>query len=236
MGGVTRSQHRDMLKHKIRKSRKNILSLLDYVQEQEEDAKIPEYSEIKKPARKEKRKKDEVKNSFDKKSNKPRSKSEVRDKKEEKIRNVETQTGDERSGSAGLCYYMPILVPCPVTRRSSPAEDYMMTLSGVSSLIDQQQQLLRLFQTNSSKQTNSSQSADDQNNTSDKQMGGDPSSSHHSLHTVDKRNTENKDLTRSSSSSMQTLRRILEIEEFRKFSDMLESKIDKKVTNTNEML
>lgn len=182
---------------------------------------------------------DEVKNSFDKKSNKPRSKSEVRDKKEEKIRNVETQTGDERSGSAGLCYYMPILVPCPVTRRSSPAEDYMMTLSGVSSLIDQQQQLLRLFQTNSSKQTNSSQSADDQNNTSDKQTGGDPSSSHHSRHsldTVDKRNTENKDLTRSSSSSMQTLRRILEIEEFRKFSDMLESKIDKKVTNTNEML
>ena len=54
---VTRSQHRDMLKHKIRKSRKNILSLLDYVQEQEEDAKIPEYSEIKKPGRKEKRKK-----------------------------------------------------------------------------------------------------------------------------------------------------------------------------------
>ena len=56
---VTRliSQHRDMLKHKLRKSRKNILSLLDYVQEQEEDAKIPEYSEIKKPGRKEKRKK-----------------------------------------------------------------------------------------------------------------------------------------------------------------------------------
>ena len=49
---------------------------------------------------------DEVKHSFDKKSNKPRSKSEVRDKKEEKIRNVETQTGDERSGSAGLCYYV----------------------------------------------------------------------------------------------------------------------------------
>lgn len=49
--------HRAMLKHKLRKSRKNILSLLDYVQEQEEDAKIPEYSEIKKPGRKEKKKK-----------------------------------------------------------------------------------------------------------------------------------------------------------------------------------
>ena len=53
---------------------------------------------------------DEVKNSFDKKSDKPRSKSEVRNKKEEKIRNVETQTGDERSGSAGLCYYVSYAV------------------------------------------------------------------------------------------------------------------------------
>ena len=57
---------------------------------------------------------DEVKNSFDKKSNKPRSKSEVRDKKEEKIRNVETQTGDERSGSAGLCYYVSCYVPSTI--------------------------------------------------------------------------------------------------------------------------
>ena len=51
-----------MLKHKLRKSRKNILSLLDYVQEQEEDAKIPEYSEIKKPGRKEKKKKGKSRN------------------------------------------------------------------------------------------------------------------------------------------------------------------------------
>lgn len=124
---------------------------------------------------------------------------------------------------------MPILVPCPVTRRSSPAEDYMMTLSGVSSLIDQQQQLLRLFQTNNSKP------ADGKHNTSDNTGDtGDKHHSRHSLDTVDKRNTEGvntKDLTRSSSSSMQTLRRILEIEEFRKFSDILESKIDKKVAN-----
>ena len=114
-----------------------------------------------------------------------------------------------------------------------------MTLSGVSSLIDQQQQLLRLFQTNN-------KAADGKHNTSDN-MGdntgdtgegptssGDKHHSRHSLDTVDKRNTEGvntKDLTRSSSSSMQTLRRILEIEEFRKFSDILESKIDKKVSN-----
>ena len=46
-----------MLKHKLSKSRKNILSLLDYAQDQEEVAKIPEYSEIKKPGRKDKKKK-----------------------------------------------------------------------------------------------------------------------------------------------------------------------------------
>ena len=46
-----------MLKHKIRKSRKNILSLLDYANEHEDDGKFPEYSEIKKPSRKEQKKK-----------------------------------------------------------------------------------------------------------------------------------------------------------------------------------
>ena len=46
----------DMLKHKLRKSRKNILHLLDYAQDQDEE-QIPEYSEIKKPGRKEKSKK-----------------------------------------------------------------------------------------------------------------------------------------------------------------------------------
>ena len=46
-----------MLKHKLRKSRKNILSLLDYAQEQEENDKFPDYAEIKKPSRKEKKKK-----------------------------------------------------------------------------------------------------------------------------------------------------------------------------------
>ena len=134
---------------------------------------------------------------------------------------------------------MPILVPCPVTRRASPAEDYMMTLSGVSSLIDQQQQLLRLFQTNNGKQPDiSNNSKGDKHNTSDngESVGEGQSShnqhrSHHSLDTAEKGNrvlNTSKDLTRSSSSSMQTIRRILEIEELRKFSDTLESKIDRK--------
>ena len=116
-----------------------------------------------------------------------------------------------------------------------------MTLSGVSSLIEEQQKLLRLFQTNS-KHPSNSKGNDEKNNPSDKdeETGGDLSSSHdqhHSRHSLDtgvKRNSEGsntKDLTRSSSSSMQTLRRLLEIEEFRKFSDKLESKIDKMIAN-----
>ena len=46
-----------MLKHKIRKSRKNILSFLDNSQEAEGNQNFPEYSEIKKLPRKEKKKK-----------------------------------------------------------------------------------------------------------------------------------------------------------------------------------
>lgn len=116
----------------------------------------------------------------------------------------------------------------------------MMTLSGVSSLIDQQQQLLRLFQTNTTKPDDGKHNTSDNHGDNTGDSGEEPTSSgdkHHSRHsldTVDKRNTEGadtKDLTRSSSSSMQTLRRILEIEEFRKFSDILESKIDKKDKN-----
>ena len=115
---------------------------------------------------------------------------------------------------------MPLLVPCPVTRRSSPAEDYMATLSGVSSLIDQQQQLLRMFQsssttTNTTTTNNNSNSSSKSNNktVSDEKVA----------------ETAGEDLA-ATSSSMQTLRRIMEIEELRKFSDILESKLEGKHT------
>ena len=113
---------------------------------------------------------------------------------------------------------MPLLVPCPVTRRSSPAEDYMATLSGVSSLIDQQQQLLRMFQsssttTNTTNNNNSSSSKSNNKTVSDEKVA----------------ETAGEDLA-ASSSSMQTLRRIMEIEELRKFSDILESKLEGKHT------
>ena len=46
-----------MLKHKLRKSRKNILSLLEFHEEDEKRENVPEYSEIKKAGRKDKKKK-----------------------------------------------------------------------------------------------------------------------------------------------------------------------------------
>ena len=114
---------------------------------------------------------------------------------------------------------MPLLVPCPVTRRSSPAEDYMATLSGVSSLIDQQQQLLRMFQ--SSSNTSNTTTTNNNNNNSSK-------SNNKTVSDEKVAETAGEDLAASSSSSMQTLRRIMEIEELRKFSDILESKLEGK--------
>ena len=132
---------------------------------------------------------------------------------------------------------MPLLVPCPVTRRSSPAEDYMWTLNGVSTLIDQQQQLLKLFQNNTTtKENDNDEDDDDVRNTTHVSDNNDVrigDSSQRNSNSLDKHRANStievrQDLTRSSSSSMQTLRRILEIEELRKFSDTLESKIDRK--------
>ena len=115
---------------------------------------------------------------------------------------------------------MPLLVPCPVTRRSSPAEDYMATLSGVSSLIDQQQQLLRMFQSSSNTSNNTTTTNNNNNNSS--------KSNNKTVSDEKVAETAGEDLAASSSSSMQTLRRIMEIEELRKFSDILESKLEGK--------
>ena len=117
---------------------------------------------------------------------------------------------------------MPLLVPCPVTRRSSPAEDYMATLSGVSSLIDQQQQLLRMFQSSSNTSNNTTTTTNNNNNNSSSK------SNNKTVSDEKVAETAGEDLAASSSSSMQTLRRIMEIEELRKFSDILESKLEGK--------
>ena len=118
---------------------------------------------------------------------------------------------------------MPLFVPCPVVRRSSPEEDYMWTLSGVRSLIDQQQQLLKLFTSHSNNHSHNSDQSDNK----------DDESKHNSVDKykassyLEVRANNSKDLTSSNTSSIQTIRRILEIEELRKFSEGLEAKITK---------
>ena len=123
---------------------------------------------------------------------------------------------------------MPVLVPCSVTRRSSPAEDYIWTLNGVKSLIEQQQELLRLFGDNKTVKN-----VDDKISTKQPDNEGAVNEDSSRAVSLDKYKATSsmeirEDFTRSSSSSIQTLRRILEIEELKKFSDKLHLKIEAK--------
>ena len=120
---------------------------------------------------------------------------------------------------------MPLFVPCPIVRRSSPEEDYMMTLSGVRSLVDQQQQLLKLFtvSSNSTADTSATTETGHDNNEDDETKINKMDKFKESSYMEVKSSDDVKCLTKSS--SIQTIRRILEIEELRRFSDALESKI-----------
>ena len=123
---------------------------------------------------------------------------------------------------------MPVLVPCSMTRRSSPAEDYISTLNGVKSLIEQQQELLRLFGDNKTVKN-----VDDKISTKQPDNEGAVNEDSSRAVSLDKYKATSsleirEDVTRSSSSSIQTLRRILEIEELKKFSDKLHLKIEAK--------
>ena len=123
---------------------------------------------------------------------------------------------------------MPVLVPCSMARRSSPAEDYIWTLNGVKSLIEQQQELLRLFGDNKTVVN-----VDDKISTDQPDNEGAVNDDSSRAVSLDKYKATSsleirEDVTRSSSSSIQTLRRILEIEELKKFSDKLHLKIEAK--------
>ena len=122
---------------------------------------------------------------------------------------------------------MPVLVPCSMTRRSSPAEDYIWTLNGVSSLIDQQHQLLGLFGYNKEEKNVDDKicnKEDDSDQTVNEESRNKPLNINVDLKASSVEIRE--DITRSSSSSIQTLRRILEIEELKKFSDKINFKIE----------
>ena len=115
-----------------------------------------------------------------------------------------------------------------MTRRSSPAEDYIWTLNGVKSLIEQQQELLRLFGDNKTVKN-----VDDKISTKQPDNEGAVNEDSSRAVSLDKYKATSsleirEDVTRSSSSSIQTLRRILEVEELKKFSDKLHLKIEAK--------
>ena len=120
---------------------------------------------------------------------------------------------------------MPVLVPCSLNRRSSPAEDYIWTLNGVSSLIDQQQNLLRMFGYQTTKE-NVDGKISTENPDDDGRVHDDSSRpvnvSLDKYKATSSLEIRDEQLTRSSESSIQTLRRILEIEELKKFSDNLQ--------------
>ena len=110
-------------------------------------------------------------------------------------------------------------------------EDYIWTLNGVSSLIDQQNQILRLFGYNKTEKN-----VDDKISTKQPDNDGPVNDDPSRPVSLDKYKATSsleireglEDITRSSSSSIQTLRRILEIEELKKFSDKLHLKIEEK--------
>ena len=124
-----------------------------------------------------------------------------------------------------------------MTRRSSPAEDYIWTLNGVSSLIDQQQQLLGLFgynkeEKNEDKMCNKQDDSDHTVNEDSTNNALNKTAEFKASSSVEIR----ENVTRSSSSSIQTLRRILEIEELKKFSDNINNKIEAKYPEWIEIL
>jgi len=127
-----------MLKHKIRKSRKNILSLLESVQDEEKTRKeIPEYSEITKNGKKGKKKNIRIdegyytEKSCDSKQY-SRAKSETRgEEKGKPVRNEAATQATQAGGYQQMNYLIPLFIPCQLVRRSSPQEDYIWTLTGV---------------------------------------------------------------------------------------------------------
>ena len=109
-------------------------------------------------------------------------------------------------------------------RRSSPEEDYIFTLAGVKNLIEQQQKIVEEIK-KWDDEVNGNKSENDSFNMSDKFQKSQIPESQNNVTANSLVNVTN-DLTRSSSSSMQTLRRILEIEEWRRFSEILDLRLE----------
>merc|ERR1712210_23079 len=185
-----------MLKHKIRKSRKNILSLLEAVTQ--EEAVKGEAKETGRSSKKEKT--DEgyyTATEKEKTKSKGKRRAAPEDGKENgKRSNEEIGDGEEKEKPIGPIrgaetpYMLPVMVALPC-RRSTPLEDYVSTMAGVGSLLQQQGELINKM----------------------REL------------LKDKQGEEEEKGESSSSSSIQTLRRILEVEELMRFSMMIDEKL-----------
>ena len=97
-----------------------------------------------------------------------------------------------------------MLLPCQIVRRSSPQEDYIWTLTGVKNLLQQQEKLveeIRLLKEEGSEEE-----------IKDAGDGQQP--------------INESDLTTSQSSSMHNLRRILDIEKWKRLSEIFDAEIE----------
>ena len=118
---------------------------------------------------------------------------------------------------------VPLLIPCQLVRRNSPEENYILTLTGVKNLIEQQNKIveeIKNYEKKDEKKVNS-----DKNEAENLNMSEFINSDKSQTPAISSAFSANN-LTRSSSSSMQTLRRILEIEEWRRFSEILDFRMD----------
>ena len=108
---------------------------------------------------------------------------------------------------------VPVFLPWHPPRRSSPQEDFLFTLTGVRNLMDQQSLLLSEIQ---SSLEYGRDTKDDSVETVDEVTTSD--------HLSPPGETETETVTETSS-SMQTLRRILEMEELFRFTESLGHKL-----------
>jgi len=164
----------DMFKHKIRKSRKNILSLIEIAQEKNEDTeeKQTKSKAVKKKNRKESvSPRDEGYNTGNEKiyetprtieddfyqddegcdveTDKMNKEAKLDEKKQNKADANQHKNPPIRNQTAAQTDSIGLhLIPVAATvfRRSSPEEDFLWTLRGVQNLIDQQNMILTQFE------------------------------------------------------------------------------------------
>jgi len=194
-----------MLKHKIRKSRKNILSLLESG-EKSGETHDNGYSKVNKKLKKKKEKEltqDEgYYTTVEKKQEEKRIPMRKSETRYEGVQIVDRSTqSPEQYSYESWRFVVPVVVAFPCQRRSSPVEDLLWTQTGLKNLLSQQRQLLQEIQERErNKKGNHEEDKDNR-------KGG--------------TNIEGR-----TSGSMYGIKRIMEIEKLKKFSESIGPWID----------